>query len=403
MPIFQFQAKMPGGKTVKGELDAPSEVEARVKLRSQHLIPVRIIAKGTKKQNSATGDFFAQKVSSKDLQVFTRQFATMVNSGIPIVQGVTILADGSQNLTLKKVLQQVKDSITSGKRLAESMKSHPRIYNDMYVNMVRAGEEGGVLDVILERLAQYIEKSENIKNKVKGALFYPVTILFIAGIVITVVMVMVVPKFEELFASTGRDLPELTKMVIAMSDFFVHQWYILLGLLMLSFFGIKSYYATSPGRYMFDGLLINMPVFGPVVQKSEIARFSRTLGTLLSSGITLMEALDIASDTVSNAHIQKTLKECMQVIQQGKSIVGPLSTNPLIPDMVVQMIGVGEQTGAMDVMLDKIADFYESEVDYAVTAATSMIEPIMMVILGVIIAFLVVAMYLPVFDMAGGF
>lgn len=399
MSIFLFTAKTADGRSVKGEVDAPNEAEARVKLRAQKLIPTKIQAKSAAGKKS--GINVGGSIPSKDLQIFTRQFATLVNSGIPIVQGINMLADGTKNLTLKASLQAIRDDIAKGKRLAEAMLGFPKIFNHMYCNLVRAGEEGGVLDTILNRLATYIEKAENIKQKVKGALFYPVAILFVAALVIAIIMLKVVPKFEELFKSTGRELPALTQTVIDMSHFIGDYWYLIIA----SVFGFitlfKFYYSTKEGKLVIDQIMLKIPIFGALVQKSEIAKFSRTLSTLLASGVSLMDALEIASQTVSNQVISDTLQACRHDISEGKSIVSPLAKNKYIPDMVVQMIGVGEQTGALDVMLDKIAVFYEEEVDYAVTAVTSMIEPLMMVFLGGSIAFLVVALYLPIFDLAG--
>ncbi len=397
MPTYSFEAKIPGGKTIKGQVNAPTEVEARVKLRAQKLIPVRIFIKGQKDNSNKQ----AGKVKGKELQAFTRQFATLINSGIPVVQGLEILSDGIANPNLKLALDKTKAQISQGRKLADAMSDHPKVFDKLFVNLVKAGEEGGVLDTILERLAIYIEKAEKIKNKVKGAMFYPISIVVVAALVVTAILYFVIPQFESLFAEAGQELPELTQMVIAISHFLRDYWYILFGSIFAALFVLRQYYATVSGKYNIDFFLIKSPIIGNVIQKSEIARFSRTLSTLLASGVALLNSLEISANAVGNAVIEKTLKECKGVIAEGKSIVTPLAKNPYIPDMVVQMIGVGEQTGALDIMLEKIADFYEEEVDYAVSSATTLIEPIMMVVLGGIIAFIVVAMYLPVFNLAG--
>ncbi len=399
MPVYVFQAKIPGGKVVKGEVNAASETEARVKIRAQNLVPVRLVVKGQKAASNAAGGF-SGSVSSKDLQVMTRQFATLINSGIPVVQSLEILSDGSKNQLLKKTLRKIRDDISQGRRLGEAMTPHRKVFDKLYVNLVKAGEEGGILDTILNRLAIYIEKAEKIKSKIKGAMFYPIGVLFVSAIVISVIMVFVIPKFEELFKSSGRELPGLTQLVIEMSQFCRDYWYMMIGGVIAAVFAFKQFYSTPSGKAFMDEIFIRMPIVGNIIQKSEVARFSRTLSTLLSSGVALLDALDIAAESVGNAVVERTIKQAKAVISEGKSIVIPFSKNPYMPDMVVQMIGVGEQTGSLDSMLAKVADFYEEEVDYAVGAATTMIEPLMMVFLGGTIAFLVIAMYLPIFDLA---
>jgi type IV pilus assembly protein PilC len=399
VPAFIFQAKIPGGKVVKGEVSAANETEARVKIRAQNLVPVAVFPKGVPKKTSGMGSSGAT-VSSKELQVFTRQFSTLVNSGIPIVQGLEILEDGSKNAALKNCLKKIKDDISTGKRLAEAMSFHNAIFSKLYVNLVKAGEEGGILDVILNRLAVYIEKAEKVKTKVKGAMWYPLGVLIISVIVISIIVTFVIPKFEELFKSTGKELPALTQMVIDFSHFCIGNWYLIVGGAFAIFMAAKAFYQSKDGKLIADEFFIRLPIIGGVIQKSEIARFSRTLSTLLASGVALLDALDIAAGSVGNAVMEKTIREAKGVIAEGKSMTLPFSKNPYVPDMVVQMIGVGEQTGSMDVMLAKVADFYEDEVDYAVTAATTLIEPVMMVFLGGIVAVLVIAMYLPIFGLA---
>ncbi|MAF92966.1 MAG: type II secretion system F family protein [Bdellovibrionota bacterium] len=399
MAVYLYQAKQPGGKVVRGEVQATSEVEARVKIRSQQLIPIRVMPKSGAKGVKKTG---IGKIKPKELQVFTRQFATMIDSGIPISQALQILADGTQSPPLKKVLSGVKEDLNSGKRLAESMQSFPGAFDKLYVNLVRAGEEGGVLDTILDRLAMYIEKAAKIRGQIKSAMTYPAIILLVSALVIGVILGFVIPKFMELFRSTGQELPEITQMVVDWSDFLREKWYVVLIGGAAVFTSVKVFVGTPAGKTYMDNLVIRIPVLGTLVQKAEIARFSRTMSTLIASGVPLLDGLDICAQTIGNQVIAESIVEARAVVSEGKSIISPLAKNPFIPDMVVQMIGVGEQTGALDTMLEKIADFYEDEVDEAVSALTSIMEPLMMVFLGGIIAFLVIAMYMPIFNMAGG-
>jgi type IV pilus assembly protein PilC len=402
MPVYVFQAKSVEGRSIKGQIDAASETEARIKLRAQRLIPVRMTLSG-KKDYFSGFENFRSRVSSKDLQIFTRQFATLVNSGIPIVQSIEILAGATSNEYLASTLKKIKADIEAGKKLGDAIASHPRVFDRLYVNLMKAGEESGSLDVILERLAAYIEKAIKIKNKVSGALYYPGGILFVAGIVIYVILAFVIPKFEELFKSSGQEIPWLTAKVVELSHFVVDYWYLVFGTIFGSAYAFIVYYRSEKGRATCDSIFIRLPVIGPLIQKSAIARFTRTFSTMISCGVPILDGLDISARVVGNAVLENTFLKAKEVISQGKSIVVPLAQEPLVPDMMVQMVGVGEQTGALDTMLGKIADFYEEEVEYAVSAMTSMIEPIMMVFLGGIIAVLVIAMYLPIFNLASGF
>lgn len=410
MPIFAFQAKQMDGRGVKGEIEASSEVEARVKIRAQQMIPIKVVASNGAGGGTSLGNMFSgkggvsglliPKVKTKDLKVFTRQFATLINSGVAVVQSLELLERSSSNPTLKLCLTKIRQDISMGKKLADSMAIHDKIFDRLYVNLVRAGEEAGVLDTILNRLAVYIEKSVKIKNKVLGAMYYPAGILVVAGLVLFAILHFVIPKFEELFKASNQELPLPTQMVIEMSHFVQsHGWMLIVGLAFVIFF-IKQYYDTEGGRYNIDRFLLNVPVVGTLLQKSAVARFSSTLSTLLTCGVGILDALEISSRVCGNAVIEKTLISAKKVISEGKSIVQPLSQDKYIPDMVTQMIAVGEQTGAMDVMLGKVADFYEEEVDAAVAALTSLIEPIMMIFLGGLIGGIVVAMYLPIFNLA---
>jgi len=406
MAIFAFQAKQLNGKVVKGEVDASNEVEARIKIRAQQLIPLKVVggSRGGASGAALSWDMslFAPRVSSKDLQVFTRQFATLINSGIAVMQSLELLERATPNPTLKKTIAQIRTDIGQGKKMADAMMKHPKIFDRLYINLVRAGEDSGVLDQILNRLANYIEKSVRIKNKIIGAMYYPVGILAVAGVVLWAILTFVIPKFEELFKSSGQELPMPTQIVIALSYNVREYWWMFLLFIVIMIVGILQYYSTKEGRKAIDYLLLMTPFFGSLLQKGAVARFSRTLSTLLTCGVGILDALDISSKVSGNAVIEETLYNSRVLISEGKSIVVPLSQNKFIPDMVVQMIGVGEQTGAMDQMLAKIADFYEEEVDVAVGAITSIIEPLMMMILGGLIGGIVIAMYLPIFNLASG-
>jgi type IV pilus assembly protein PilC len=400
MAKFSFEAKGVGGKDFQGEIEASSEAEARVKLRAQRLVPVKVVARRSA-ATSVVKKVSGGSVKPKDLQIFTRQLATLLSSGIPIMQSLDTLGRGTKAPGLKAAVADILNAISRGRRLNEALLDHPKIFDKLYCNMIKAGEESGGLELVLERLAQYIEKSVKVGNKVKGAMLYPAIILTVAGAVIAGILIFVIPKFQELFASAGKELPALTQMVVDASHFLQHRWYVILAVIVGTYFAVKAYYATPPGRAQIDRILVNTPLFGDLIQKSAVARFSRTLGTLLSSGVGIMEGLDISSKVVGNMTIEEAILRAKDAIAEGKSITVPLSKEKYIPPMVTQMIGVGEQTGNLDQMLNKIADFYEDEVDVAVSALTAAIEPLMMVFLGGIIAVLVIAMYLPIFNLAG--
>lgn len=410
MANYAFQAKQLDGRIVRGELEAANESEARVKIRAQQMIPLKVVLGVA--GSTPTASLTAKKpsgvfsigggVKSKELQIFTRQFATLINAGIPVVQGLEMLEKGVSNLNFRTVIAKIRTDISQGKKLADALAEHPKVFDRLYVNLVKAGEEGGVLDTVLNRLAVYIEKAVKIKGKVMGAMYYPAGVLAVAGLVLFAILHFVIPKFEELFKSSGQELPLPTVIVIEMSHFMQSYWYIPLITMVVGFFAFKSYYATPDGKRTIDYLLLSSPIFGSMLQKSAIARFSRTLSTLLSCGVGILDALEISARVAGNAIMEATLLNAKKTIAEGKSIVHPLSKDKYIPDMVVQMIGVGEQTGAMDTMLAKIADFYEEEVDTAVAGLMSLIEPIMMVFLGGMIGGVVIAMYLPIFNLASG-
>lgn len=342
---------------------------------------------------------FTKRIGSKDLQIFTRQFATLINAGIPIVDSIKILGEGTSHLVIKEVSSRLRLSLEQGKRLSEAMYMFPKIFDRLYCNMIKAGEEAGILDAILLRLAIYIEKAEKIKSQVKGAMIYPIIILFVAGCVIAAILLFVVPQLQELFSSAGGELPALTQMVIIASDAFKNYWYMIIGSIVGLVVLLQKWVETEGGKKFLDMFLLKIPVVSDLVLKSSIARMTRTLSTLLAAGVGVVEALEIAAKTSGNHVVEMTLLRCKESVIQGKSLAAPLGREKLIPDMVSQMIGVGEQSGTIDQMTGKIADFYEEEVEVAVKNLTSVIEPILMVFLGVIIAVLVVAMYLPIFKM----
>lgn len=400
MAKYLFEAKTANGKDTRGEVEALNEAEARVKLRAQRMIPMRVVlSQGAKKAQSV--GFFAPKVKPKDLQIMTRQLATLLVSGIPILQALDTLSTGGRSPALSEALKKVGEAVSNGKRFGDSLGEHPSVFNRFYVNMVRAGEESGNIDQILSKLAGYIEKSVKLTGKVKGALMYPAVILAIAAVVVSGLLIFVIPKFQALFSSFGGELPALTRIVIQMSDALVAYWYIIFGVIGAIFFGVKSYIATEDGKKMFDSIAIDLPLFGDLIKKSAVAKFTGTLSILLNSGVGIMEAMDIAAKTVGNYVIERAIMRARDAITEGKSLTVPLAKEKYIPHMVTQMIGVGEQTGTLDQMLGRIADFYEDEVDVAVGALTSVIEPLMMVLLGSIVAFIVIAMYLPIFGLAG--
>jgi type IV pilus assembly protein PilC len=403
MSKFMFEAKGANGKAFRGEIEAGSEAEARVKIRAQRMIPLKIVQNngGTTStgpaKKSARG---ARSVKSKDLQIFTRQLATLLSSGVPILQSIDTLAQGARSPGLNVALKAIVADVSRGRRFGDSLSEHPRVFDRFYVNMVIAGEESGNLDSILNRLAQYIEKSVKIQGKIKGALVYPVAIIVVAAVVVSALLIFVIPKFQTLFQQSGNELPGLTKMVVMCSDALINYWYLIFGSIGAGVFALINFYQTPGGRQTCDGILIDVPVLGTLIQKGAIARFTRTLSTLLGSGVGIIESLDISSRVVGNYVVERAILRAKDAISEGKSLTVPLAKEKYIPHMVTQMIGVGEQTGNLDSMLGKVADFYEDEVDVAVGALTSILEPMMMVVLGGIIAVLVIAMYLPIFNLA---
>jgi type IV pilus assembly protein PilC len=404
---FLFQAKTVDGKLVKGEVEASSESDARIKIRSQKLVLVKIMPKtmgggaGASRSGGGKGLSVGGSVKPKELQVFTRQFATLIGSGVPVVQSLEAMIGPGRSPVLNTTLKAILEEVSKGRRLAESMKEHPKAFDSMYVNLVHAGEEGGVLDTVLNRLAIYIEKSVKLRGKITGALFYPAAVLVVAFAIITGIMVFVIPSFVKMFQDSKMQLPWLTIKVVEASDFFVHRWYLILAVVVAIPILVRNYYATEDGRKTLDQLMMKLPLFGDLIRKGAVARFSRTLSTMLGAGVRIVEAIDIAAATTKNYVIEQVLISAKESIMRGKTLSEPLRASHDIPHMVSQMISVGEQTGSLDAMLDKVANFYEDEVETAAGALTSMIEPVMMIFLGGIIAVLVIAMYLPIFNMAG--
>jgi type IV pilus assembly protein PilC len=335
----------------------------------------------------------------RDVVIFTRQFSTMINAGLPLVQALDILAKQSENKALKDVTRAVVFDVESGHTVADALRKHPKAFTDLYVNMVAAGEAGGILDTILMRLATFLEKNDALVRKVKGAMIYPGVIMSVAAIAIVVLLLFVIPVFEKMFESVGMPLPLPTRVVISMSRFLQSFWWVVIGGFMFAGWSLKKYYATSDGKLAIDKMLLKMPVLGDVLRKSAVSRFTRTLGTLIGSGVSILDGLEITAKTAGNRVIQDAIMESRASIAGGETISAPLQKSQVFPPMVISMIAVGEQTGGLDEMLSKIADFYDEEVDAAVSGLLSLMEPVMIVFLGVVVGGMVVAMYLPIFDM----
>jgi type IV pilus assembly protein PilC len=398
MPVFTYKGTNRAGTAVAGELSAANKTELQSLLRRQQITPTRVSEKG-KEFNLPT---FGGGVNSKELAIFTRQFSVMIDAGLPLVQCLEILASQQENKTFQKVLTGVRGAVEGGSTLSAAMKQYPKVYDALYSNMVEAGETGGILDTILQRLSTYIEKNVKLKAAVKSALIYPVGVLTIAGGVITLLLWKVVPIFATLFAGLGVDLPLPTKIVIALSNFVGSIFGLLIVVaLVATIFGLKIWYGTPTGRFALDTVVLKLPVLGILMRKIAVARFTRTLGTLISSGVPILEGLDITAKTSGNAVVERALTQVRKSLEEGKSLTEPLKESEVFPGMVTQMIAVGEQTGAMDAMLQKIADFYEDEVDVAVKDLLTALEPIMIVFLGLVVGGVVISMYLPLFSLIG--
>ncbi len=396
MPVFEYTARNAAtGQILKGTLDVPSKDEVLKHIKQQKMIMVNV----REQPKALSFSFGRASIKTRDIVIFTRQFATMINAGLPLVQSLDILAKQTENPALGDVTRQVVFDVESGHTLADAFSKHPKAFTELYVNMVAAGEAGGILDTILMRLATFLEKSDALIRKVKGAMVYPGVIFSVAGIAVATLLIFVIPTFQKMFASVGMELPLPTRIVIGMSDFLINYWWVLILMIAGGVYGFRQYYATSDGRKKVDQMMLNAPVLGDLLRKSAVSRFTRTLGTLISSGVSILDGLEITAKTAGNRVIHDAVMESRNSIAGGETIAGPLEKSKVFPPMVISMIAVGEQTGGLDEMLSKIADFYDEEVDVAVSALLSLMEPMMIVVLGVIVGGMVVAMYLPIFDM----
>ncbi len=398
MPVFTYRGTNRTGASVTGEMTASSKTELQSLLRRQQITPTKMSEKG-KEFNLPT---FGGGVSPKELAVFTRQFSVMIDAGLPLVQCLEILSSQQENKTFQKVLTGTRSAVEGGSTLSAAMKQYPKVFDALYANMVEAGETGGILDTILQRLSTYIEKNVKLQRAVKSAMVYPIGVLTIAGGVIILLLWKVVPVFANLFAGMGVDLPLPTKIVIATSHFVgsIFGLLIVVGAVAI-IIGLKVWYGTPQGRYAIDAVVLKLPVLGLLMRKIAVGRFTRTLGTLISSGVPILEGLDITAKTSGNAVVERALNKVRKSLEEGKSLTDPLRESEVFPGMVTQMIAVGEQTGAMDAMLQKIADFYEEEVDAAVKDLLTALEPIMIVFLGGVVGGVVISMYLPLFSLIG--
>ncbi len=399
MPVYQWVGTNRKNETRKGEMEAANEAAVRSNLVRLRITPNKI--KKKPKDLFENVSWLQPKVVEKDIILFARQFSTMIDAGLPIIQCLEILHTQQANKTFKKMIKEIKEQVESGATLAEALKRFPKHFDSLFVNMIAAGEAGGILDAILRRLAAYMEKAAKLKSQVKGAMTYPIVTLIIAILVLGVILVFVIPVFEEMFADFGGTLPVPTQIVVAASDMVKSKIvYIIVGFFIFAF-AFRKFLATEKGRDFFDDLVLKLPVFGELLRKVAVAKFTRTMGTMLASGVAILEALDIVAKTAGNRSVEKAIYDVRSGIAEGRTMADPLQESGVFPAMVCQMISVGESTGALDAMLEKIADFYDEEVDQAVENMTALIEPFMLVFLGTTIGGLVVAMYLPIFKMAG--
>ena len=395
MASFEWKGRDRGGRPQSGLVVADSKEAVLAILRRQQIVPTTVKERG----KEIAVPRLRRGVDEKTLAVFTRQFSVMIDAGLPLVQCLQILGDQEEHKGFQRVLIQVREDVEAGASLANAMRKHPQAFNDLYVNMVAAGEAGGILDNILQRLATYIEKAAKLKAQVKAALMYPAAVIAVAIMVVYIILWKVIPVFASLFTSLGAELPLPTRIVITLSKFVGNFWWLIIGAVVVAAIAIRRYYATEQGKLMIDRILLRAPILGGVLRKIAVARFCRTLGTLLAAGVPVLESLDITARTAGNAVIERAILEVRRQVEEGKTMAEPLKATNQFPAMVVQMIGVGEATGAMDTMLAKIAEFYEEEVDVAVAGLMKLIEPLMIVFLGVVIGGIVISMYLPMFDL----
>jgi type IV pilus assembly protein PilC len=395
MPTFVYSARSATGEMQNGQIEVRDRDEVVGFLRKQRMVPLKI----EEKKSSFEMPSFGGGVSTRDVVIFTRQFATMINSGLPLVQSLDILARQSENKVLRKVIEEVLYDVESGLTLADALRGHEKVFPELYVNMVAAGEAGGILDTILLRLAVFLEKADALKRKIKGAMIYPAVIMTVAVGAVAILLIFVIPTFQTMFASAGIELPGPTQFVIFLSETLQARWYVFVIGIFMFLTLLKQWYKTPTGQLALDRLLLNVPILGPMQRKAAIARFTRTLGTLVASGVSILDGLEITAKTSGNRVLHDAIMESRSSIAGGETISEPLKKSGVFPPMVVSMINVGEQTGGLDEMLTKIADFYDEEVDAAVEALLAAMEPIMIVFLGTVVGGMIVAMYLPIFDM----
>jgi len=398
MPIFVWEAQTRKGEIKKGEMEAANDVSLRAILRRQGFQSIKIRTKP--KDLAEYLPFLKERVKEKDVVVFARIFATMINAGLPLIQCLELLAQQEQNKTFKKIITSIKEDIEGGSTLSDALKKYPNVYDDLFVNLVAAGESGGILDVILNRLSSYMEKAMKLKSKVKGAMTYPASVLVISIGVVSLLLLKVIPVFQKMFEGMGGELPGPTLFLVNLSDFAQRYFMVAIVVVVVAFIAFKRFYKTERGTLIIDDLILRSPVFGPLLKKVAVSKFTRTMATMMSSGVPILDGLTIVSRTSGNKIIENALMKVRKSISEGKTIAEPLLETGIFPPMVVQMIAVGEATGALDTMLAKIADFYDDEVDTAVDAMTALLEPFMMVFLGGVVGGMIIAMYLPIFKMA---
>lgn len=399
MPIYLWKGKNPKGRTVKGEMEAQTPEQVKNSLERRKITPTKV--KKKPKDLFENVKFLQPRVKETDIIIFARQFSTMIDAGLPLLQCLDILQSQQENPTFKKNLKIIKESVETGETFADSLKKFPKIFNELFINMVAAGEAGGILDIILRRLSAYMEKMAKLKRQVKGAMTYPIITIIVAIVVVAIILVFVIPVFSRMFADFGAALPKPTVMVINMSQFTINNIGWIIGGLFLFLFIVKRIYATQKGRILMDDMFLRLPVIGILIRKVAVAKFTRTTSTMLSSGVSILEVLDIVAKTSGNKIVEFAISDVKAGIAEGRSMADPLQESGVFPSMVCSMIAVGESTGALDNMMEKIADFYDDEVDQAVKNLTDMIEPFMLVFLGIVVGGLVISMYLPIFTMAG--
>ena len=398
MPVFLWEGQTRKGEKKKGEIEAANEAALRGILRRQGLTSITV--KQKPKNLSEYLPFLKQKVKEKEVVIFARIFATMINAGLPLIQCLELLAQQEQNKTFAQIITAVKEDIEGGSTLSDALRKYPKIFDDLFVNLVAAGESGGILDVILQRLSNYMEKAMKLKSKVKGAMTYPASVLVISIAVVSLLLVKVIPVFQKMFEGFGGELPGPTQFLITLSTYAQKYFLVAIIALAVAVYAFRRYYKTEKGTLLIDDLILRAPVFGPLLKKVAVARFTRTMSTMMTSGVPILEGLAIVSKTAGNKVVENALIRVRKSISEGKTIAEPLLETGIFPPMVVQMIAVGEATGALDAMLSKIADFYDDEVDTAVDAMTALLEPFMMVFLGGVVGGMIIAMYLPIFKMA---